>query len=61
MPNNAVLVVAGDFKTEEAKQWIQNTLVVSKGPTVERQTFVEEPITEIRATYEILTFRSRWL
>jgi hypothetical protein len=23
MPNNAVLVVAGDFKTEEAKQWIQ--------------------------------------
>jgi predicted Zn-dependent peptidase len=33
MPNNAVLVVAGDFKTEEAKQWIQNTLVVSKGPT----------------------------
>jgi predicted Zn-dependent peptidase len=30
MPNNAVLVVAGDFKTEEAKQWIQNTLVISK-------------------------------
>jgi predicted Zn-dependent peptidase len=23
MPNNAVLVVAGDFKTEEAKQWIK--------------------------------------
>jgi predicted Zn-dependent peptidase len=30
MPNNAVLVVAGDFKTEEAKQWIKNTLVISK-------------------------------
>jgi predicted Zn-dependent peptidase len=29
MPNNAVLV-AGDFKTEEAKQWIKNTLVISK-------------------------------
>jgi predicted Zn-dependent peptidase len=26
MPNNAVLVVAGDFKTDEAKQWIQKIL-----------------------------------
>jgi predicted Zn-dependent peptidase len=34
MPNNAVLVVAGDFKTE-AKQWIKNTLVISKGPAIE--------------------------
>jgi predicted Zn-dependent peptidase len=39
MPNNAVLVVAGDFKTEEAKQWIQNTLVISKGPAIERPAF----------------------
>jgi predicted Zn-dependent peptidase len=23
MPNNAVLVVAGDFETEEARQWIE--------------------------------------
>jgi zinc protease len=54
MPNNAVLVVAGDFKTDEAKQWIQKYFGnIKKGPTVERQTFVEEPITEtIRATYE---------
>ncbi|MDG2432032.1 pitrilysin family protein [Flavobacterium sp.] len=54
MPNNAVLVVAGDFKTDEAKQWIQKYFgKIEKGPAIERQTFVEEPITQtIKATFE---------
>lgn len=30
VPNNAVLVVAGDFKNEQAKGWIQNILALSK-------------------------------
>jgi predicted Zn-dependent peptidase len=46
-----VLVVAGDFKTEKAKQWIK-TLVISKGPAIERPAFPEEPITHIKATFE---------
>jgi predicted Zn-dependent peptidase len=54
MPNNAVLVVAGDFKTDEAKQWIQKYFGnIKKGPSIERETFVEEPITQtIKATFE---------
>jgi predicted Zn-dependent peptidase len=27
VPNNAVLVVAGDFNATQTKEWIQNTLV----------------------------------
>jgi predicted Zn-dependent peptidase len=62
MPNNAVLVVAGDFKTDEAKQWIQNTLVISKRTNCRKTNFVEEPITEtIRATYEDPNIQIRWL
>lgn len=54
MPNNAVLVVAGDFKTDEAKQWIQKYFGnIKKGADIERKTFVEEPITQtIKATFE---------
>lgn len=54
MPNNAVLVVAGDFKTDEAKQWIEKYFgKIEKGPAIERKTFVEEPITQtIKATFE---------
>jgi hypothetical protein len=38
MPNNAVLVVAGDFKTEE-NNGLKNTLVISKGPAIEETCF----------------------
>jgi hypothetical protein len=33
-------------KLKKQNNGFKNTLVISKGPTVERQTFVEEPITE---------------
>ena len=54
LPNNAVLVVAGDFKAEEAKQWIQKYFGnIPTGPAIERQSFVEEPIAQtIKATFE---------
>jgi zinc protease len=54
VPNNAVLVVAGDFDPAQAKKWIQQYFgPIPKGAPVTRETYVEEPITEtIRATYE---------
>ncbi|MCF6140072.1 insulinase family protein [Flavobacterium sp. K77] len=54
VPNNAVLVVAGDFKPEQAKEWIQKYFgPIKKGAAVKRETFVEEPITQtIKATFE---------
>ncbi len=54
IPNNAVLVVAGQFDTAQAKKWIQQYFgPIPKGEPVKRQTFVEDPITEtIRATYQ---------
>lgn len=54
IPNNAVLVVAGQFDTAEAKKWINNYFsVIPKGTPVERKTFKEAPITEeFRATWE---------
>ena len=54
IPNNAVLVVAGDFENAKAKEWIQNYFgSIPKGEKAQKQTFVEEPITQtIRATYE---------
>ena len=46
IPNNAVLVVAGDFKKEQAKEWIQKYFgAIPKGAPITRQTFVEDPIT----------------
>jgi hypothetical protein len=33
------LVVAGDSKTDEAKQWIQNTLVTSKRTNCRKTNF----------------------
>jgi len=53
-PNNAVLVVAGDFDKVKAKEWIQKYFgSIPKGEEVKKQTFVEEPITQtIKATYE---------
>ncbi|MDG1871592.1 M16 family metallopeptidase [Flavobacterium frigidarium] len=54
IPNNAVLVVAGDFEKENAKKWIEKYFgEIQKGEKVEKQIFIETPITEtIRATYQ---------
>lgn len=54
IPNNAVLVVAGDFEPAQAKQWIEQYFgPIKKGTPVTRQKFDEKPITQtIRATYE---------
>jgi predicted Zn-dependent peptidase len=53
-PNNAVLVVAGDFDKTKAKEWIQKYFgPIPRGEEVKKQTFTEEPITQtIRSTYE---------
>ena len=53
-PNNAVLVVAGDFENKQAKEWIQKYFgPIKKGEVVKKQTFLEEPISQtIHATYE---------
>lgn len=54
IPNNAVLVVAGDFKKEEAKKWIEQYFgAIPKGEPVVREQFTEEPITEtIKTKFE---------
>ncbi len=54
VPNNAVLVVAGDFDKEQAKVWIKKYFgIIPNGNPIARQNFVEEPITQtIKASYE---------
>ena len=54
IPNNSVLVVAGEFEKKQAKEWIRNYFgSIKKGEDLVKQTFVEEPITEtIKATYQ---------
>ncbi len=54
IPNNAVLVVAGDFEKTKAKEWIQHYFgPIARGVELKKQTFVEAPITQpIKATYE---------
>ena len=54
IPNNAVLVVAGDFDKNQAKEWIQKYFgAIPKGTPVTRQTFTEAPITQtIKAQFE---------
>ena len=54
VPNNAVLVVAGDFDKNQAKEWIQEYFSeIPRGPEVERVSIKEAPITkQITATYE---------
>jgi predicted Zn-dependent peptidase len=53
-PNNAVLVVAGDFDKAKTKEWIQKYFApIPKGEELKKQTYVEEPINQtIKATYE---------
>ncbi|MCW5514974.1 M16 family metallopeptidase [Muriicola sp. Z0-33] len=46
VPNNAVLVVAGDIDLEGTKKLIKDYFgPISKGKVIERKTFVEDPIT----------------
>lgn len=54
IPNNAVLVVAGDIDVEQTKNWVNKYFgEVKKGTPLVRETFIEEPITsQINATYE---------
>jgi len=54
VPNNAVLVVAGDFETDQAKKWINQYFGnIKRGEPVLRRGFIEEEITtQINATYE---------
>ncbi|KGO89771.1 M16 family metallopeptidase [Flavobacterium suncheonense] len=54
IPNNAVLVVAGDFDPAQAKTWIKDYFsAIPKGTPVTRQKFEEAPITEtIKATWQ---------
>lgn len=54
VPNNAVLVVAGDFQTDQAKKWIAEYFSeVKKGEPVVKKKYEEAPITkEMHATWE---------
>jgi zinc protease len=54
IPNNAVLIVAGDFKKEQAKEWIQKYFgSIPKGAPIVRKTYLENSINEtINASYE---------
>lgn len=55
VPNNAVLVVAGDLNNiPKTKEWIQKYFgVIKRGADIKRGTFEEMPInTTIKATYE---------
>ena len=53
VPNNAALVIAGDIDIEETKDLVNKYFSdIPKGAPVEKEKFVEEPITEtIHATY----------
>lgn len=53
-PNNAVLVVAGDFETEIAKKLVNDYFgSIPRGEDIVRNKIVEDEITEeIKATYE---------
>ncbi|MDX1753358.1 Predicted Zn-dependent peptidase [Salinimicrobium sediminis] len=53
VPNNATLVVAGDIEIEKTKELIEAYFSdIPKGAPVEKEKFVEEPITEtLHATY----------
>ena len=54
IPNNAVLVVAGQFDVNQTKQWVQKYFgAIPKGAAIERQTYVEPDITQtITAKWE---------
>lgn len=54
VPNNATLVVAGDFEPKEAKKWINDYFAtIPKGAEVVKTQYLEDPITTpILATFE---------
>lgn len=54
VPNNAVLVIAGDLDIAQTKEWVNKYFsAIPKGAPVSRQNFEEKPITEtLHATYE---------
>lgn len=55
VPNNAVLVVAGDLGDEaKVRQWIKKYFgPIKKGADIKRETFTEAPITQtLKATYQ---------
>jgi len=54
IPNNAVLVVAGDLDVDQTKKWVKQYFgAIPKGAPVTRQKFEEAPITkQFTATYE---------
>ena len=54
VPNNAVLVIAGDLDVKQTKEWVSKYFAaIPKGAPVNRQHFEEKPITEtIKAKYE---------
>jgi len=54
VPNNAVLVVAGDIQKEQAKKWISDYFSpIPAGNVPAKKHYEEEPITqEIRASWE---------
>jgi predicted Zn-dependent peptidase len=54
VPNNAVLVVAGNFEKAQTIEWIKKYYGdIPKGAPVNKQQFPEEPITQtIMASYE---------
>jgi zinc protease len=54
VPNNAVLVIAGDFDTNKAKEWIGKYFAtIPRGADLTKQTFTDAPINQtIKATYE---------
>lgn len=54
IPNNAVLVVAGDFEFNQANKWIRDYFgTIPRGKDIVRAKIEEEPITsQINATWE---------
>jgi zinc protease len=54
IPNNAVLVVAGDFEYADAIKWVQQYFGgIKRGADIKRETFIEEPINQtIKASYQ---------
>jgi predicted Zn-dependent peptidase len=54
VPNNAVLIVAGDFDARQTKEWVQKYFgAIKKGAAIERKIYVEDPITKtIKSRFE---------
>ncbi|HEX8576943.1 MAG TPA: pitrilysin family protein [Flavobacterium sp.] len=54
VPNNAVLVVAGDIEYDKTIKWVNKYFgSIPRGADIKRETFTEDPITQtIKATYE---------